>query len=311
MNKKNISRYSKNIKKCFTLFLLLLIEVILYLNLGDDNQIKVCLCSPVKKENLYLQEFVEYYKTFKVDNIFLYDNNDINGEYIDEVLNNSVKSGFVKIINFRGMKRALYDMMNHCYKTNYLNYDWLIFYEIDEYIFLNNYTNIKQYLNNDRFKECETIQLIWNMHTDNNQIYYENKPLKIRFPNSIKISTVKSILKGKIPNIVIRNVHKLNNNLKSCDGFGNRINNTRNILDNLANNYYYIDHYYCKSTEEFIKKLNKGDVLHLQDNIFARIKVYFRFNQVTKEKIDFIQKHINKNISFNFSKYLSKYQYFH
>ena len=169
-------------------------------------KMRVCLCSPGKKENLYIKEFVEHYKFYKVDKIFLYDNNDIDGEYFEEVINDYVQSRYVKIINFRGKKQSLFEMMNHCYKKNYFKYDWLIFYEIDEYIFLKNYTDLKKFLSEDKFNNCETIQLNWIMHTDNNHIYYENKPLKIRFPNSeksFKIAGIKSILKGKIPNIKI------------------------------------------------------------------------------------------------------------
>jgi hypothetical protein len=82
-------------------------------------------------------------------------------------------------------------------KTN-INFDWLIFYEIDEYIHLKYYSNIKQFLSEDKFKNCETIQLNWLFHTDNEKIYYENIPLNIRFPasnKSIKIASIKSILR--------------------------------------------------------------------------------------------------------------------
>ena len=88
-------------------------------------------------------------------------------------------------------------MMNNCYKNNYLLYDWMIFYEIDEYIYLKNYTNIKKFLSEKKFEKCETIQLNWLMHTDNNQIYYENKPINIRFPYSkknVSVAGIKSIL---------------------------------------------------------------------------------------------------------------------
>ena len=119
-------------------------------------------------------------------------------------------------------------MMNNCYKNNYLVYDWIIFYEIDEYIYLKNYTNIKKFLSEKKFEKCQTIQLNWLMHTDNNQIYYENKPINIRFPYSkknVSVAGIKSIL-IKIPNIYINCVHKLNYNLITCDGFGNRTNIT-------------------------------------------------------------------------------------
>ena len=63
------------------------------------NNLKVCLCSPVKKENLYLREFVQHYKSYKVDKIFLYDNNDIDGEILESVIKDYTLSGYVEIIN--------------------------------------------------------------------------------------------------------------------------------------------------------------------------------------------------------------------
>jgi len=290
------------LKSLFFCFIILSYDTYLIFYLfGNLPKMRVCLCSPGKKENLYIKEFVEHYKFYKVDKIFLYDNNDIDGEYFEEVINDYVQSRYVKIINFRGKKQSLFEMMNHCYKKNYFKYDWLIFYEIDEYIFLKNYTDLKKFLSEDKFNNCETIQLNWIMHTDNNHIYYENKPLKIRFPNSeksFKIAGIKSILKGKIPNIKINCVHKLNSNLRTCDGFGHRTNITGAGTDKLDNEYNYIDHYFCKSTEEFVNKLNKGDALYINENILDRIFVYFAYNKVTKEKIDYIKKHLYVNISF-------------
>ena len=72
--------------------------------------------------------------------------------------------------------------MNDCYRKNYRNYDWLIFFEIDEYIYLKNFTSIKEYLNDTKFFKCQSIQLNWIFHTDNNLMHYENRPLKERFP---------------------------------------------------------------------------------------------------------------------------------
>ena len=181
------------------LFVFVYIVYIKYFTIQKD--LRVCLCSPTKKENRYLKEFVEHYKGYNLDKIYLYDNNDIEGEHLEDVIEDYIKSGLVEIVNFRGKIRALYDMMNDCYKNHYFNYDWLIFYEIDEYIHLHNYKDIKKFLNKDIFNKCVTIQLNWLFHTDNDKIYYENKPLKIRFPNSnkkVKFPAVKSILKGKI-----------------------------------------------------------------------------------------------------------------
>ena len=192
-------------------------------------------------------------------------------------------------------------MMNDCYKKNYLYYDWLIFYEIDEFINLKNYHDIKRFLSSEKYNNCETIQLNWLMHTDNEKLYYENKPLKDRFKKSnklIKITGVKSILRGKIPNITINCVHRLNKNLATCDGFGRRTHLKGAGTSFLDYKYYYIDHYFCKSTEEFVNKINKGDVLYNQDNFIERIKVYFGYNKATNEKIDYFKQHLFTNISF-------------
>jgi len=126
----------------------------------------------------------------------------------------------------------------------------------------------------------------------------------MRFKKSakmVKTTTIKSILRGKIPNIQINCVHKLNENLKSCNGFGNQTHIVGILTNDLDYEYNYIDHYFCKSTEEFIKKLNKGDVLFNLDNIKERLKVYFAVNKYSKEKIEYIAKHIHSNISFDYS----------
>ena len=110
---------------------------------------------------------------------------------------------------------------------------------------------------------------------------------------------VKSILKGNI-NIKIMDSHGLNPNLIGCDGFGNirKINGIRtNETDHY---YYYIDHYWSKSTKEFVDKLMKGDVFlgykNKQNNL-NRIKMYFSYNDITEEKINYIENRTKYNLT--------------
>ena len=211
-------------------FLLLIISSRIFFKELKDKEIKVCLCTPGKNENKYIKEFVEHYKNYGADKIFLYDNNDLDGEFFEQEISNYINDKFVEVVNFRGKKKALLLMMNDCYRKNFRNYDWLIFFEIDEYIYLKDFTNIKEYLNSTKFIKCQKIHLNWVFHTDNNLLYYENRPLKERFPEiedkaqkniNNAPQGIKSILKGHIPHIKINCVHSLNSKLKSCDGFGN------------------------------------------------------------------------------------------
>ena len=172
--KKNITRKKKII------FLILLL--LLYFNQFMVKEIKVCLCTPVKNENRYIKEFIEHYKNYGVDKIFLYDNNELDGEFLEQIIYNYIQDKFVEIINFRGKKRALLNMMNDCYRKNFKFFNWIIFFEIDEYIYLRDFKNVKTFLNDHRFLKCQRIQLNWVFHTDNNQLYYENGTLKKRFP---------------------------------------------------------------------------------------------------------------------------------
>ena len=52
------------------------------------KDLKVCLCTLGKNENRYIREFVEFYKNYNVDQIYLYDNNDIDGERFEDVEGN-------------------------------------------------------------------------------------------------------------------------------------------------------------------------------------------------------------------------------
>ena len=55
---------------------------------------KIALCCIVKNENDYLDEYVNYYHDLGFDKIFIYDNNDINGENPVDIIG---KYNFVEI----------------------------------------------------------------------------------------------------------------------------------------------------------------------------------------------------------------------
>ena len=166
----------------------------------------------------------------------------------------------------------------------------MIFYDIDEYINLKNYTNIKDFLNEKKFENCQAIYLNWVIHTDNNLIHYKNKTLHERFPilepnarnnNKNKYIPVKSILKGHIPNITVNCLHKLNHRLKGCNGFGVK---PKLLLYSMEPDftYYFIDHFYFKSLEEFTEKLNRGSARTYNDTKMKLVKIkrYFTMNEI-------------------------------
>ena len=227
----------------------------------------------------------------------------VNGEKFEEVINDYIQNGFVEILNWRGKYQAMMKIMNDCYQKNYNTYDWLIFYEIDEYIHLYNYNNVKLFLNQTKFNDCQEIYLNLVCHTDNNLLYYEDKPLAKRFPQIVPETKLgrmalemKSIIRGHISKTYLTNNHLGDLTLKSCNSSGlhEKLNGHYSIYRD--EKYYFIDHYYSKSTEEFITKLVKGDAIRNDHQyIYERVDKYFSQSEPTKEKLDMIEKiaHIN------------------
>ena len=201
------------------------------------------------------------------------------------------KRKYIEIIDWRGQKAKQLKFFEDCYKSNYKRYDWIIFYDIDEYLNLTNFSNIHKYLSQTKFKQCQILYLNWRLHTDNNRIFYENLTLFERFPeyyNKNDYFIGKSMIRGNIENVSFESPHYIDMKLNRCMDFK------------------FIEHYEFKSTEEFIRKINiKGDV-RFENNIefkYKRIFRYFRFNQITLDKINFIANETGLNLSYILSKF--------
>ena len=283
------------------------------------SNLKVCICTLGKNENRYINEFVEYYKNYGVDKIYLYDNNDINGERFEDVISEYIGTKYVELINWRGVKgnSTYYEIMDSCYQKNHEQYDWLIFYELDEFLYLKNYRNIKSYLISKKFNKCESVQLNWVHMSDNNQIFYENKSLSERFPvigknvvknKNNKICFVKTIIRGHLININITHNHLLSKKVKACNGFG-KASKLKGILSlNPDYEYNYIKHYYGKSVQEFVEKIKRGDLLrgNAKDIIEWAIEKFFYINNITQSKINYIKENLGQE--YNLSKYIEELQ---
>lgn len=288
------------------------IRFILISNIKKNKATKVCICTLGKEENRYIREFVIYYKNLGVDKIFLYDNNDKENEHFEEVIKDFIDNGFVEIFDWRGIEKPHLKVINDCYIKNNIYYDWLMFYDIDEYIHIP--SNIKDFLNEKKFDKCKKIYLNWVFHTDNNLIYYDNRSLWERFPdierdaiiNKNYSQRVKSILRGNISDFKIANnsfgSHIITNSVNACDGYGNEINLTyQYYMENSDAKNYYIDHFFTKSLEEFVNKIKKGSAVNGKDSHFALFRLirYFHINQFKDIKFYYLKKKFGINIVFN------------
>jgi hypothetical protein len=295
--------FNKIIANNLSLFLIfkffIIILICIYLIFSNIKyKIKVCICTIGKLENLYIREFLEYYNKLGVDKIFIYDNNEINGEHFETVIYDYIIKNYVSIINFRGYLKPQFKMMKSCYKKNYLKYDWIIFIDIDEFLYLKNYSSIKKYLKEVKFNKCKIIYLNFIFYSDNNFLYYKNKSVISRFKErsfNNKRYWGKSIVRGNIAGFKITSPHRLTNKIKLCNGFG-KISKSFKI----DSKYYDIKHYSFKSTEEYCYKLNRGNILY--DNNyqfkFRKINKYFQYNRITLNKINLLENKTGINLEY-------------
>ena len=304
-----MKQFTKNIslllsKLLFIIFIIFIKNYLFYKNDINKSTI-ICICTLGKKENNYIREYVAHYEKYAVDKIFLYDNNDIDGEKFEDVIEDYINKGFVEILNRRGVNEDIHKIMLDCYNKNYKKYDWLIYYELDEFINLHNYSSIKKFLEEKKFNNCQLIYLNLVCHTDNNLLYYENKSLAERFPYIVSPSKnlrlqVKFIIKGHIKKIKIKflHLHYGTKKLINCNGFGHKNKINKAFTTEPDYNYYYIDHYYTKSTEEFINKITRGDLYdNSKEHMLGKIKKYFLYNNCTKKKVEMIEKKTGLNLS--------------
>ena len=279
---------------------------------SSSNTSDICVCTFAKNQDRYINEFLQFYINLGVSKIFLYDNNDENKGKLDKIIKNN--KTLVEILDWRGRPPEYEKMMDDCYKNNYNNYDWLIFYEIDEFIHLNNELDIKTFLSDKKFENCESVYLNWVYFTDNNLTFYDNRTLQERFPykeqniyenNTLIKHYVKSIIKGHGNYFDINNLYKLNEDIKGCDGEGNQPLFEGYEMKNKDFQDNYISKYYYKSTQEFVEKLKNENFDNDAKN--ESIYKYFFINDINEEKINFIENKTKINLT-NFRKTFKKYE---
>ena len=227
------------------------------------------MCVIGKNENLYVREFVEYYKQIGYNKIFIYDNNDKSGEHFEEVINDYIQIGFVKIIDFRERNantRPIFDAYKDCYSRNNRIFNWLSFFDMDEFLELNKkYKTIQEFLNDKTFKKCQNIKINWLIYMNYHSLYFENKPLQQRiknfYYNDPSNKHIKSTVKGNLPVNYwekVENPHTSTLNFTSCSSSGKiiRFDSPFNFPPDFTN--AKLKHYIYKSFEEWCIKIKRG-----------------------------------------------------
>lgn len=168
---------------------------------------KVALCCIGRLENQYAVEYVEYYKSIGFDKIFIYDNNHDGEEHFEDVLQSYIDDGFVTVIDYRDKEAAQLSAYNDCYSKYGDEYDWIAFFDFDEFLTLVKDKDIKSYLSH--FEGFQGVKINWMVYTDNGLVKNDGRGVLERFTTPMEYDKavtykfpqnyhVKSVLRGGI-----------------------------------------------------------------------------------------------------------------
>ena len=275
--------------------------------LEQFHKIGVCLCVIAKNENLYVKEFIEHYIKIGYNHIFIYDNNDVNGEHFDNIIKKYIQKGLVSIINYRGRglnTKPIFDAYKDCYEKNNRKYDWLSFFDMDEFLEIPKKRKIQKFLKDKRFKDCQNIKINWVLCDNKEALFYEDKPLqkRIKTPNlNYSVNRhIKSTVRGNLSEnywLKMGTPHTSSNKFISCSSSGKIIKGDSPFNEPPEYFEAYLKHYFYKSFEEFCIKIMRGKCDHSIDKSYLIklkiIKNIYLENKNNKDKL-FIMKKIFK-----------------
>jgi hypothetical protein len=267
---------------------------------------KILLCAIAKCENNYIREWVKHYKDIGFDNIVIYDNNDEDGEDISAPIKDFVDSGFVILEDYRGL-RSHYDeetkvcsmqekSYNECYAKYGSSYDWIAFFDCDEFLEFEDCKDIKEYFSKYNIERYNCVRFCWKNYTDSGIISINGNYSVKRFSKWLKDTAGKSIIRTGMGLKRHITAHGSKSARPVCDAVGNEIQYLERLTFVAESPVYkgaWINHYRWKTIEEYIRKRLRGypDMPFSESDKKITFDKFFKENEKTDEKLEIIKKY--------------------
>lgn len=209
----------------------------------------IALVGVAKNEDHYIQEWIDYHTKLGFNHIFIYTN---FWEYT-----NSQDHVTVLKVNINGSVAATTHSYNDFKRNKSEGYDWVAFFDLDEFLCLNQHNNVKDFLSN--YNDCNAIGINWAMFGNGNQdkVINNNYNVLSRF----KTRAIESFEPCKnIKTICRLPCNRTQYSHHVDDAWYNLNKEIRYGPFNEPVNYdiAQLNHYFTKSNEEFRTKCYRG-----------------------------------------------------
>lgn len=201
----------------------------------------VALVCIAKNEDNYIEEWIQYHLYLGFDNIFIYEND----------WRANINSPLVNTIPFDGI--GMQEDAYNNFLTNYnYYYDWVAFFDVDEFLVLKKHNNVKDFLSD--YSDYNGVAINWYLFGDNGQIEPTNNYSVLeRFTKrrGEMDKHVKCIVKTNVDDKY--GIH----NFKEISVVNTKKNKVIGSFNNdFADDVAQINHYFTKSKKEWdIKRL--------------------------------------------------------
>lgn len=250
----------------------------------DSFENILSVCAIAKNEGKYFKEWIEYHILLGVEKFYIYDNDSSDNTY--DVLTPYIDKGIVEYIPFSGEKKQLVAYRD-CVRRVLYKTKWLAVIDIDEFIVPVQENNIKNFLQTVP-NNISQIFIRWICFSSNG---HEKKPEGLVIENYTQRCPTSLFEFNKI----IVKPHKVLY-LISAHWFctmGKRLHLGVNETHVSKHEKIRINHYHCKSKEEFQERYIKGDVLHgIENNRYTLNEFHRRDNSDVYD--DVILKYVDK-----------------
>lgn len=269
------------------------------------------LCCIGRMENDYIREYVEYYKyRVGVTRICLYDNNMGGEDDFNDAIGDYIRSGYVILKNYRNIKEPCQlRAYNECYEEYKHDYDWFLFFDIDEFLAFQDGMNLNSYLSMERFKPYDMIHVNWLVFGDDGEVSSNGNPLlfRIKHPLDLRLTTtydfpdnfhVKSIVRGGLDSVEwTYTPHTPIITGRCCTSTGEETDGKSPFVP-----YDYrlcaLLHFTTKTASEFADKVNRGFCDGSSISKKGMIEQFFKRNEVTQEKVDIFKNKTGIDVSY-------------
>lgn len=306
--KKQDDRYSDNsqIKKIVNKFLSFCMGIILvtqnYLtwrpgkiyqakNMAKNKNRKLYILAIMKNEDRYLDEWLYYHRAIGVDGFIIYDNESIDSS--KSIIEKHSKFVDIDYTYFPGKSKqtAAYQDAIERYREKNV---WILTIDIDEFLRPVNKIDVKKWLLSFA-PNVSQILIPWTIYGSSD---HEKRPVGLVINNYLYhsgpdfITEYKSIVKPELVRTAFMGGHFYKSIGKIVNESGKKLWYYPYVLllgsRPSSKKFMVINHYYCKSMQDFNDKISRGDAFNYENNLrdFTEFKIQDR-NEVLDHEAQF------------------------